>query len=177
MANKAETISANVKTHVGQEEYDQLTNGFGGLGDKPTPAQQAKRVAPLINRLHEKYGSEKVEEIMRPCGFSCISDNTIAKAKKLYSDSRDMNEFLSKLNQNRIGGGKLRIDGDKIIGIYEKCYCGLARSAENLSSDYCYCSAGWFQKLFSSVFNKNAAVKKVKTILDGADECVFEIYI
>jgi len=88
-----------------------------------------------------------------------------------------MTDFLSKMNQTRIGGGKLRIEDDKIIGIYEKCYCDLPKHTENLCSDFCDCSGGWYKKLFSEVLGKNVIVKKQKTILDGANECTFEIYI
>lgn len=176
MGNKIETILNNVKSCTDQRIYDHLMNDCGNIGDKPTPVRQAKYVVSLMDKLPQYCDRKEIAEIMQSCGYSCISNSTIEKAKKLYADSSDMNDFLLKLNQNHIGGGKLHIDGDKIIGIYERCYCGLAKNAKNLSSDYCNCSVGWFKKLFSSVLDKEIVVKKQKTILDGANECTFEIF-
>ena len=176
MSNKAETLINNIKLYAGQGVYDNINNNCGDLGDKPTPVKQAKYVVSIMEKLPEYCNKEKISEIMQSCGFSCISASVIEKAKKLYADSSDISEFLGKLNQNHIGGGKLHIERDKIIGIYEYCYCGLAKTAKNLSPDYCNCSAGWFKKLFSAILDKDIVVKKQKTILGGANECVFEIF-
>lgn len=40
---------------------------------------------------------------------------------------------------------------------------------------YCECSAGWFEKLFSRVLGKEVCVNLKHTILDGRDECMFEV--
>ena len=87
-----------------------------------------------------------------------------------------MSEFLRLLNDQYIGGGQLRIDENgKIIGTYLKCYCGIAKVIKVMPSCYCECSAGWFEKLFSEVFERRVEVKLIHTILDGYSECVFEI--
>lgn len=44
-----------------------------------------------------------------------------------------------------------------------------------MNKNYCECSAGWYMKLFSEVFEKNVSVKIIDTIVNGADECTFEI--
>jgi predicted hydrocarbon binding protein len=44
-----------------------------------------------------------------------------------------------------------------------------------MSPVYCYCSAGWCERLFSSVFNRPVTVNKIDTILNGNDKCVFEV--
>ena len=40
---------------------------------------------------------------------------------------------------------------------------------------YCECSEGWFKKLFASMLGKEVCVNLKHTILDGNDECMFEI--
>ena len=41
---------------------------------------------------------------------------------------------------------------------------------------YCECSAGWYMRLFSEVFEKCVTITIVDTIVNGgASECVFEI--
>ena len=44
-----------------------------------------------------------------------------------------------------------------------------------MNRNYCECSAGWYMKLFSEVFEKKVNVKIVDTIVNGASECTFEI--
>ena len=55
------------------------------------------------------------------------------------------------------------------------CYCDIPYEAKKLNPLYCQCSAGWFQRLFSEVFEKPVAVKMINTITNGANECTFEI--
>ena len=44
-----------------------------------------------------------------------------------------------------------------------------------MNKKYCECSAGWYMRLFSEVFEKSVTVTIVDTIVNGAAECVFEI--
>ena len=67
------------------------------------------------------------------------------------------------------------MSGDKIKAMYKKCYCNIPKKIKNINKNYCECSAGWYLKLFSEVFEKNVTVKIVDTITNGAAECTFEI--
>lgn len=49
------------------------------------------------------------------------------------------------------------------------------KKVENMNKKYCECSAGWYMRLFSEVFEKSVTVTIVDTIVNGASECVFEI--
>ena len=175
MGNQVEIILENIMSKAGREICASIVQSCGALGEKPTPARQAKYVSAVMRELPKSCDNTMICEIMQSCGYSCLSNGTILKAKKAYAESSDIKEFLDKLNEQHIGGGSLHISNGKIIGIYTKCYCGLAKASKNLSPDYCNCSVGWFKKLFSSVFEKEIIVKKVNTILDGANQCTFEI--
>jgi len=175
MANRAQAILDSVKNRVAPDIYESIEAVCGIPDDHATPAVQARHVAALMQKLSRHCTPDEISEIMRPCGHRCISDHTIETAKKLYADSADLPDFLRRLNERRIGGGQLHIEGDHIVGVYDRCYCGLAKSTKDLSPDYCECSAGWFEKLFSSVLGKDVAVTQRGTILSGALECTFEI--
>jgi predicted hydrocarbon binding protein len=132
-------------------------------------------VQVLMSELERTFEEEMIARIMIPCGRQCIPKSYISRAKSIYEESADIENFLMKLNETRIGGGQLHLRGGKIIGIYDKCYCGLVKKLKGLSPLYCYCSAGWYEQLFSSVFDKQVIVEKIMTIPDGADHCEFEI--
>lgn len=82
---------------------------------------------------------------------------------------------MNLLNEADIDGKNLHISGDKIIAVYKKCYCNIPKKVENLNKNYCECSAGWYMRLFSEVFEKNVNVEIVDTIVNGASKCTFEI--
>lgn len=132
-------------------------------------------IKTIMYELEQTCKEEKVARIMIPCGSQCIPKSYISRAKSIYKRSDDIEVFLTKLNETRIGGGKLHLRDGKIIGIYEKCYCGFVNKLKDLSPLFCYCSAGWYEKLFSSVLDKPVEVNKIATIPEGADHCEFEI--
>ena len=175
MPNRIQRILESIKTNAGNDIYRRIISTCGPLGEKASITTQSNYLKSLLYELENTTGSKVVSNVMKPCGYQCISDSTIARAKAMHAKSKNLEDFLRLLNERRIGGGRLHIKGGKIIGIYEQCYCGLARSTKNLSPLYCNCSAGWYERLFSSVFDKPIEVKIVQTILDGSDICVFEI--
>lgn len=159
---------------LGNKVYINLVSKVGTIGNKPSPAKQGKYMKLLLDELSSSYGVEATTTVIRPCGYQCISNKTINTAKLLHKESDNVKDFLKLLNENYIGGGYLHIKDNKIIAIYNRSYRGILKSSKGISSIYCECSAGWFEKLFSSVFEKGADVKRVDTILNGADKCKFE---
>jgi hypothetical protein len=83
---------------------------------------------------------ETTKRIMLHCGTKCISKSIIQKAKRLYSNSSDINDFMKLLNMNHIGGGRLSYRNGTITGGYDKCYCGsVSKTKIPISIDYCNC--------------------------------------
>jgi len=164
MPNRIERILESININAGIDIYERVKELCG-----------ESDVKAILAELENACGGEVVTQVMKPCGQQCIPESFIARAKSIYAETDSIEDFLNLLNETRIGGGKLHIKDDKIIGIYEKCYCGLAKKVKGLSPLFCYCSEGWYERLFSSVFEKPVKAKKVRTILDGSDKCEFEI--
>jgi predicted hydrocarbon binding protein len=164
MANRIQRILNSIKENAGNEIYEVIIQTHG-----------ESDVKAILAGLEDACGEAIVAKVMKPCGRQCIPDNFIARAKSIYEEAESVDDFLNLLNKTRIGGGKLHIRDGKIIGIYDKCYCGIAKKIKGLSPLFCHCSEGWYEQLFSSVFEKPVEVKKVRTVLDGSDICEFEI--
>ena len=164
MPSKIDRIFRNIKENVGVDVYTAIRENC-----KDT---DIKSIVSEMDRACEK---EKVVCIMKSCGKQCIPKSYVSRAISIYNESDGIEDFLHRLNPTRIGGGQLHLRDGKIIGIYDKCYCGLINKLKGLSPLYCYCSAGWYEQLFSSVFERPVEVKKIATIPDGADHCEFEI--
>ena len=167
--NKAKRIVDNMDS----ENAFAVCSEIGIIDENATPLKQARYINELLNTTE----SMKIymTDTMRKCGGCCLSTNAIKIAKKLYAKSNDIAEFLNLLNEADIGGRNLHIFDGKIIAVYKKCYCNIPKKVENMNKKYCECSAGWYMRVFSEVFEKSVTVTIVDTIVNGASECVFEI--
>lgn len=172
MDNRAEKFYSVVKNNYPQIICEQTNQLFREL-EKASTVEQGKAIKECLKIM--QADKLDVQAVLRSC--NCLSDSVIAKAKKSYTIANgDLMEFLRLLNEQHIGGGQLHIDDNgKIIGLYSSCYCGIPKATKDMPSCYCECSAGWFEKLFSSVFERKVEVKLICSILGGASECVFEI--
>lgn len=162
-----------VMDHMDESDAAQIYSRIGSIAEDATPLKQARYINDLLNTAEEM--NICMTDTMRKCGGCCLSANAIKIARKLYAKSEDIAQFLELLNEADIGGRNLHISGDKIIAIYKKCYCNIPKKVEQMNKQYCECSAGWYKKLFSAVFEKEVSVKIVDTIVNGATECTFEI--
>ena len=167
--NKAKRIL----DHMDSEKVVAVCTEIGNITDNATPLRQARYINEILNTAERKEIC--MTDTMRKCGGCCLSENAVKIAKKLYKKSSNIAEFLEYLNEADIGGRNLHISDGKIIAIYKKCYCNIPKKIENMNKIYCECSAGWYMRLFSEIFEKNVTVKIVDTIVNGAKECTFEI--
>ena len=164
MPRKIDRIYRNIHENVDSDVYETLRENCGETD-----------ILAIMSELERTCEEEMIARIMKSCGRQCIPKSYISRAKSIFEKSGDIEDFLANLNEARIGGGRLHLRDGKIIGIYDQCYCGLVKKLKGLSPLYCYCSAGWYEQLFSSVFQKPVEVEKLATIPDGADHCEFEI--
>ncbi|MDD6036320.1 MAG: DUF6144 family protein [Lachnospiraceae bacterium] len=167
--NKARRVVENMEI----ENVSVICSELGMIAENATPLKQAKYINEILNTAENM--NICMVETMRKCGGCCLSANLIEQAKKLHNNANNITEFLDSLNEKHIGGGNLHISEGKIIGIYKECYCNIPKQIEKINKGYCECSAGWYTKLFSEVFEKKVTVKILDTIVNGAMECRFEI--
>ncbi len=167
--NKAKRIIDNMD----RENAAAISSVIGTIDENATPLKQARYINDILNTAENM--NICMTNTMRKCGGCCLSANAVRIAKKLYAKSDNITEFLNLLNEADIGGRNLHISDGKIIAVYKKCYCNIPKKVDNLNKNYCECSAGWYMRLFSEVFEKKVNVEIVDTIVNGASECTFEI--
>jgi hypothetical protein len=140
--------------------------------------EKVEIIAKTVEHLIGSKNRHTTKMIMAKCGADCIGNAIIAKAKSIYSKYHDLYDFVDKLNQNHIGGGRLIYSNGIIKGGYNKCYCGsVSKSGKLLPIEYCYCSAGWYKQLFEEILSRNIEVKVLNSIISGSKTCDFEIRI
>ena len=164
MPGKIDRIYRSIEENAGDDIYKTVREKSG-----------ITKIKVLMSELERTCREETINRVMKSCGRQCIPKSYLSRAKSIFAKSDDIEVFLANLNATRIGGGQLHLRDKKIIGIYDKCYCSLVKRIKGLSPLYCYCSAGWYEQLFFSVFNSPVEVEKITTILDGGSHCEFEI--
>ncbi len=163
---------------TGRIPSDVLSSDLREFETLSTPERKAGFLKKLMEELLEKVPEEYANLIMQECGKHCIGDSAIRVAKKLHKESVGIPEFLEKLNEHHIGGGNLHLEGDVVIGGYDKCYCGsVSKRKDDIPINYCYCSTGWYKRLFEEIYDKSVRVEILQSIASGADRCLFRIHI
>ena len=165
--------AARLMENMDKKDAGVLSSKIGVIDENATPLKQARFINTVLNTAEEM--NINLAETMHKCGGCCISANAIKIAKRLYGKSNSIEEFLCLLNEADLGGQNLHMKDGKIIAIYKKCYCNMPKKVEHMNPMYCQCSAGWYKKLFTEVFDKQVDVKIIDTIVNGATECSFEI--
>lgn len=135
-----------------------------------------KWITNLIDGLNEHVDKKTRNKILEQCGRQCQSQSFINKAKKIYQQSKDTNEFLEKFG--RIYKHLHREDGNIYI-VYPRCYCLQVNKIPigKLSGTYCNCSVGWTKALFEGVLERPVEVVMEKSIINGDNQCKFRIIL
>lgn len=178
MAKQAwvEKLSENLNSLVGEETRKKIMEGYDLLTKSSSPAKKAQWVKSAMEKLDQLVDKKTRTKIMENC--ACVSNKSIEKAKNTYKQSENLDDFLTKLQKERIAGTKLLREGDIIYAFYDKCYCGRVKATkEKISSTYCHCSKGYLKKIFEAVFQKSLKIDILQTILQGNQECKFAIHI
>jgi len=135
-----------------------------------------KWIVDLINGLDNNVDKKTIAKILEQCGRQCQSQSFVKKAKAIYEKSKNRDDFLNKLGQVY---KHLRREGNKVYIAYPKCYCPQVNKIPKgkLSGTYCNCSRGWAKALFEGATGKPVEVNMKKSIINGDDQCKFEVIL
>jgi predicted hydrocarbon binding protein len=143
-----------------------------------TKKNRAEYIRHLIRRMKEVIGVPRTYSILLSCGQKCCSANTRNKALELFRKSKTLDEFIDRLNEHNLGGGRLQLrNKTTITGGYDRCYCSMVRHASTPFKDktYCQCSTGWYKQLFETALGRPVEVTLLQSIISGSETCEFEI--
>jgi hypothetical protein len=179
MPFKVQRFEQSLAEHVDDDgARDKLMEGCKAYDTIQSPAEKARWIKGLMERLEEEAGEAVAREVMVGCGRRCISRSLLQEVQKHRRESDTIDDVLDRLNRAGVGGGSLRREGDTIHGSYERCYCGsVNQAAEPVPSTYCHCSCGWYEMLFETVLGRPVEVELLSSIAQGAEICRFAIHI
>ena len=133
-------------------------------------------ITNLMDGLDNNVDKETIIKILEQCGRQCQSQSFIKKAKAIYEKSKNTDDFLNKLAQVY---KHMHREGNKVYIVYPKCYCSQVNKIPKgkLSGTYCNCSRGWAKALFEGATGKPVEVNMKKSIINGEDQCKFEVIL
>jgi predicted ArsR family transcriptional regulator len=133
-------------------------------------------ITNLMDGLDNNVDKETLIKILEQCGRQCQSQSFIKKAKAIYEKSKNTDDFLNKLAQVY---KHMHREGNKVYIVYPKCYCSQVNKIPKgkLSGTYCNCSRGWAKALFEGAAGKPVEVNMKKSIINGDDQCKFEVIL
>lgn len=150
--------------------------------DKYKPVEKSEWWKVAVERLEKEVGKKGVENIMHLCGQKCCGAGNRKTAKKLWSESKDMKDFLEKCSSYGVKEGEIEYklkDKNKIIGRFNRCFCKQASRVKepHKNTTYCECSAEFHRVFFEAGLEKPVKVEIEQSIISGAVYCKFIIHI
>lgn len=138
----------------------------------------------MLEGLDEHVDEETRTKLMHLCGRACFNthwhQNEFNKWKRLYENSEDLEEFLTKLEE--ANPGWLRREGNIVHATFEfldGCVCPTVRKIPHdaLSGTWCLCSAGLHKAFFEETLGRTVEVILEESRRTGAERCKFRIML
>jgi predicted hydrocarbon binding protein len=167
-----------LKPFAKQDKISELIEYCGKIDSSSSPLRKAEFMKCLMDNFERQFSEDVRIKVLENCGRRCIGATTIKKAKGIKRNTKSLAELIDDLNKQHIGGGKLKLENNKINVEYGKCYCGMvSKTKEKFSSTYCNCSRGYLLELFEQIFEKPVKIDLAESIIQGAKSCKFIIHI
>jgi len=190
-----EKLCEGLDNKVGREIREKIMTGCEKLTklDEKGKAAWTKRMLDKLDRLVPDKKTRY--EIMVFCSCQC-ADDLIEQFREEYKKSQDIDLLLEKMYKNPFyirpvregnviyftkvahdveGFEKAKTDEEKR---YCYCHCDYIKAAvEKTSPTHCYCSSGWYKRIWEGILERRVRVEMVKSIMRGDDCCQFAVYI
>ena len=141
--------------------------------------QYEKLMIDLMDGFDKYLESEKSIIILEECGRKCLQnrhEKLINDAKKIYNDSKDLNDFFIKLSKIY---SYLQIKDEEVAFVWDNCYCPVIGKipAGQISPTICNCSRGWVKELIEGSIGKSVEVIIDESITNGDSRCKLRVII
>ena len=93
---------------VGENKASAFMEDCGSIPTSSNPAGKAKFAKRLMDNFEKQFSADIRTKVLENCGRGCIGATIIEKTRRVKKKARNLDEFVSGLNQQYIGGGKLR---------------------------------------------------------------------
>jgi len=107
--NKAKRVLENLTSN----EKEKILTALGDISDNADLGRQAQYINEMLN--FAETNEMLMQDTLRKCGGSCLNNDVIELAQKIYEQSSTIDEFLSEMNEIGIGGKNLHMKNKKSL--------------------------------------------------------------
>ena len=183
-------IGGNVERFAGKTIRNKVMGGSEQISPSTSKIKIAKWVKEAIDKLDTLVDEKTRIKIMENCGYNCsiVNKGVMEKAKARRKKYKNIDEFLEAEQRNPMTGTRLIREGDVMYQFYTpqsytrpmRCFCSLLRGLpadDRVSLIYCHCSKGFIKKFWEGVLEKPVKAELMQSVVSGAPECKFAIYL
>jgi len=193
--NWVEKLNESLIYYAADSVREFVMEGSGNLHNL-NEKEKANWVKQALDKLDQLVPEkEKRYDIMTHCSCEC-ADHLIEKFREVYKENNDIDDLLDKMYKNPFYV-RPRREGDVIYFVkvacnkeeydkaatpkekrYHYCHCDYIKSADlPISPTHCFCSAGWYKRIWEGILERPIKVEMVKSIMQGDDKCEFAVYL
>ncbi len=183
-------IVGNVGRFAGKTIKEKVMEGSGKILSETDKEKIAGWIKEAIDKLDKLTDKKTRFQIMESCGYNCsiVNKGMIEKAKARCNKYKNIEDFLEGEQKSPMKGTRLERKGNVLYQFYSpksyirpmRCYCSLLRGLpadRNVSLTYCHCSKGFVEKYWEGILGRTVKVELMKSVVSGAEECEFAIYL
>lgn len=126
-----------------------------------------------IETLLENLDEDTRKKVLQHCGRFCANQHSIELFKKLKDDTKNLEELVTKLNEDIKGTKWTIIDENSLEVEYERCFCPLHSTGVVNSPTQCNCSTGWLKENLELYLEKDVDITLQHSALQGFPTCKF----
>lgn len=198
-------LEQGVSQQVGAAAAGRIMAGSDGLAEMLDGRRAAEWIHGAVERLDREVPNERTRAcILNACAHHYIVQSGDLLRAAWEDVGHDLRRLVQRVTEEPFLGNKYWIDEsgpepllyierrparqeaydretDPMEKRYQACFCPLVREeirrGKSVSRTFCHCSGGWYVQEWEIVFGCKPEVQLVRTMLEGADACLFAVKI
>jgi effector-binding domain-containing protein len=201
-----DALDRGLRKTIGPSRSEQVIEGHGDIRITRDTERIRHWVETVLDRLDQEVPDERTRScIMNGCAHRHPRPQ-LERWSEAYRQSSNLEAFVTRLETDkdlypprtwREPGKPDLLYVERVIPPgseeavaqaatpeekrFHTCFCVMMRDAilrgEHVSPSFCHCSGGWFVQIWEAILGRTLQVDVVRSVLRGADRCVFAVHL
>ena len=198
-------FSQSLDQYIGVEIRKKIMQGAEEIKSSSSGKKKAEWIHNTLEKLDDLIDEETQKKVLISC--SHVFPKTRIKPLKIkYKETGNIDAVLELMHEDRSWGDlsyyeypiregnviyvtkipfnpkKYEESTNEIEKKFNYCHCGLVKASlkvpnVSISSNFCYCGAGWYKTLWEGILSKSVKVEVLESIIRDDNSCKFAIYL
>ena len=171
-------FAKNIDKIAGKDIRLKILKGCENLTSKMKKEKRAEYMKTAMERMEKLLDEDDIIKIREAC--ACKPRKFLKESKKFYSNSKNMEDFIIKLEKAGYAGRPLVLKNNIVYGRFgiDKCVCGMVGETKNeIPFSWCYCCEAHIRWLYEKTLKKEVEVELLESIISGGNDCKYKAYL